>query len=102
MKYYTAEELARITDGILNKQEEVKVCKLYPPLMADEETLALALNEEEIGNLEKTKAKIAVVPFGAAPENMSSIEVSRPRLAMMKLLTLFYEAPTAGEGIHPK
>ncbi len=101
MRYYTAEELAHVTGGILTKVEDVKVCKLYPPLLADEETLALALNEEEIANLEKTKAKIAIVPLGAAPENITSIEVERPRLAMMKLLTMFYVAPSCGEGIHP-
>ena len=101
MKYFSAEELAQITGGILNKVEDVKVCKLMPPLLADEETLALALNEDEILNLEKTKAKIAIVPLGAAPENITSIEVERPRLAMMKLLTIFYKAPSAGNGIHP-
>lgn len=101
MRYFTAEELAQVTGGILNKVEDVKVCKLFPPLLADEETLALALNEEEIANLENTKAKIAIVPLGAAPENITSIEVERPRLAMMKLLTMFYVPPTAGEGIHP-
>ena len=101
MRYYTAEELAHVTGGILNKVEDAKVCKLFPPLLADEETLALALNEEEIGNLAKTKAKIAIVPLGAAPENITSIEVERPRLAMMKLLTMFYVPPTTGDGIHP-
>ncbi|MBQ2645470.1 UDP-3-O-(3-hydroxymyristoyl)glucosamine N-acyltransferase [bacterium] len=101
MKYYTAEELAYVTGGILNKVEDVKVCKLYPPLLADEETLALALNEEEIANLSETKAKIAIVPLGAAPDNITTIEVERPRLAMMKLLTMFYVPPTTGEGIHP-
>ncbi|MCR5261083.1 MAG: UDP-3-O-(3-hydroxymyristoyl)glucosamine N-acyltransferase [Candidatus Gastranaerophilales bacterium] len=101
MKYYTAEELALVTGGILNKVEDAKVCKLYPPLLADEETLALALNEEEIANLAKTKAKIAIVPLGAAPDNLTTIEVERPRLAMMKLLTMFYVPPTTGDGIHP-
>ena len=101
MKYYNAEELAQITGGMLNKVDDVKVCKLMPPLLADEETLALAFNEEEIVNLSKTKAKIAVVPLGAAPDNITSIEVERPRLAMMKLLTLFYKAPKTCDGIHP-
>lgn len=101
MRYYTAEELAHVTGGILTKVEDAKVCKLYPPLLADEETLALALNEEEIGNLAKTKAKIAIVPLGVSVENITTIEVERPRLAMMKLLTMFYVAPTTGDGIHP-
>jgi len=101
MKYFSAEELAQITGGMLNKVDDVRVCKLMPPLLADEETLALALNEEEIANLAKTKAKVAIVPLGAAPDNITSIEVERPRLAMMKLLTVFYKAPSTGEGIHP-
>ena len=59
MKKFSVEEISQIVGGILTKVEDAKVCKLYPPLLADEETLALALNEEEIGNLAKTKAKIA-------------------------------------------
>ena len=70
-------------------------------LLADENALALALSEEEIENLAKTQAKAALVPLGVNFEHITTIEVERPRLAMMKLLHLFYDAPDAPVGIHP-
>ena len=59
------------------------------------------MNEEEIENIAKTHAKVALVPLGVNFEHISTIEVERPRLAMMKLLHLFYDAPDAPIGIHP-
>ena len=101
MRYYTAEELAHVTGGILNKVEDAKVCKLFPPLLADENTLALALGEEEIANLAQSRAKAALVPLGVQIDGLTTIEVERPRLAMMKLITLFYKEPEVNEGVHP-
>ena len=63
--------------------------------------MALALNEDEIENLSKTKAKAALVPIGVTSELISTIEAERPRLAMMKLLHLFYMPPETVPGIHP-
>lgn len=101
MKTYSLDELTKITGGILTKNSDPKIAKILPPLLADEQTLALALSEAEIANLENTKAKAAVVPLGVSLDNISTIEVERPRLAMMQLLNLFYEAPDAPIGIHP-
>lgn len=101
IKEYTLEEISKIAGGILTKVEDVKISKLGPPLLADEETLALAINEEEIENLSRTKAKAAIVPIGVTSEIISTIETERPRLAMMKLLHLFYIPPEAALGIHP-
>ena len=100
-KAYTQEEIAEIVSGILTKNNDVKIEKVAPPLLADENTLALALGEEEIANLEQSKAKCALTPLGVSLENISTIEVERPRLAMMKLLHVFYEAPDAPVGVHP-
>ena len=88
MREYTLEEISEIVGGILTKLEDVKISRLGPPLLADENTLALALNEDEIENLSKTKAKAALVPIGVTSEMISTIEAERPRLAMMKLLHL--------------
>lgn len=101
MKNYRIEEISEIVGGILSKVADASIDKLRPPLLADENSLALALSEEEIENLAKTKAKAALVPLGVNFEHISTIEVERPRLAMMKLLHLFYDAPDAPIGIHP-
>ncbi len=98
---YSLDEIAQIVGGILTKAEDVKISRLGPPLLADEHTLALALNEDEIENLSKTKAKAALVPLGVTLESISTIESERPRLAMMKLLHLFYVPPESTAGIHP-
>lgn len=101
MKSYTIEEITQIVGGLLNKTGDAKISMLAPPLLADENCLALALSEEEIQNLAKTKAKSALVPLGVNFDNISTIEVERPRLAMMKLLNLFYKEPETQKGVHP-
>ncbi len=101
MKTFTLEQIAQITGGMLTKASDVGITKIAPPLLADETTLALALGEDEINNLSLTKAKAALVPLGVNIDGFSTIEVERPRLAMMKLITMFYEEPKVNSGIHP-
>ena len=99
---YTLEQINDIVGGILNKIDSAPVIKrIAPPKLADENTLALALSEEEIENLYSSEAKAALVPLGVSFEGMTTIEVERPRLAMMKLLHLFYQPPRTQDGIHP-
>jgi len=98
---YTLNEITNIIGGILNQVEDnILIKRISPPKLADEETLALALSEEEIENLSSTRAKAALVPLGVSNEEISTIEVERPRLAMMKLIHLFYIPPDAPVGIH--
>ncbi len=100
-KSYTLEQINDIVGGILNKVESAPIIKrIAPPKLADENTLALALSEEEIENLYQSNAKAALVPLGVSFEGMTTIEVERPRLAMMKLIHLFYMPPDASIGIH--
>ena len=101
MKTFTLEQIAQITGGMLTKNCDVAINQIAPPLLADENTLALALGEDEIANLSQTKAKAALVPFGVNIDGFTTIEVERPRLAMMKLITMFYEAPAVNSGVHP-
>lgn len=101
MKSFTVEEITQIVGGMLTKVEDVKISQIAPPLLSDENTLALALGEEEIANLSKSKAKAALVPLGVNLDSITTIEVERPRLAMMKLLNLFYTPPEVNKGIHP-
>ena len=100
-KKFSLDELAAITGGILTKVQDVVVDKVAPPKKADKTTLALAMNEEEIENLAQSTAPAALVPLGVTLPNMSTIEVERPRLAFMKLLNVFYEAPDTPPEIHP-
>lgn len=102
MKTFTIEEISAVVGGLLNKVEDTQISKIAPPLLSDESTLALALGEEEIENLAKTKAKAALVPLGVNLEGITTIEVERPRLAMMKLLHMFYTEPEAPVGVHPR
>ena len=101
MKTFTLEQIAQVTGGMLSKIKDVVITKIAPPLLADENTLALALGEDEIANLANTKAQAALVPLGVNIDGFTTIEVERPRLAMMKLITMFYEAPHVNSGVHP-
>ena len=100
-KKFSLEELAQIVGGILTKVEDVTIDKVAPPKIADENTLALAMNEEEIENMSQSKAKAVLVPLGVNLDNISTIEVERPRLAFMKLLNVFYIGPDTPRNIHP-
>lgn len=100
-KKFSLEELAQAVGGILTKAGDVVINKVAPPKLADENTLALAMNEEEIENLASSKAKAVLVPLGVNLEGISTIEVERPRLAFMKLLNIFYIAPDTPRNIHP-
>ena len=101
IKAYKLSEINHIIGGILNfAGEDIVIKKLAPPKLADAKTLALAITEEEITNLAETEAKAAIVPLGVSIENISTIEVERPKLAMMKLLHLFYIPVDAQPGIH--
>ena len=100
MKTFTLEQIAQVTGGLLSKNKDVAITNIAPPLLADENTLALALGEDEIANLSNTKAQAALVPLGVNIDGFTTIEVERPRLAMMKLITMFYEAPHVNAGVH--
>ena len=101
MVTYTIEQINGVIGGILNKVEDVKISAIAPPLLSDENTLALALGEEEIENMSKSKAKAVLVPLGVEIEGITTIEVERPRLAMMKLLHMFYQEPETQPEVHP-
>jgi len=100
-KKFTLDELSQIVGGILTKVSDVEITRVAPPLLADENTLALAMNEDEIENISKSKAKAVLTPLGVSLEGISTIEVERPRLAFMKLLNVFYVGPETPKNIHP-
>ena len=100
-KKFSLEELSQIVGGILSNPQNLTITKVAPPMLADENTLALAMNEDEIQNMQSSKAKAVLVPLGVNLEGISTIEVERPRLAFMKLLNVFYEGPDTPREIHP-
>ena len=100
-KKFSLEDLAQLTGGILTKVNDVTIDKVAPPKLADETTLALAMNEDEIENIAQSKAKAVLVPLGVNLDGISTIEVERPRLAFMKLLNAFYVGPDTPREIHP-
>ena len=101
MRTFSVEEITEIVGGMLTKAQDAEIKQIAPPLLSDENTLALALGEEEIANLANSKAKAALVPLGVQIDGFTTIEVERPRLAMMKLLNLFYVPPVVNKDIHP-
>ena len=101
MKSFTVDEITQIVNGMLTKVEDPEIRQIAPPLLSDENTLALALGEDEIANLAKSSAKAALVPLGVQIDGLTTIEVERPRLAMMKLLNLFYVPPVVNKDVHP-
>lgn len=101
MKSFTVDEITQIVGGMLTKVATPEITQIAPPLLSDEHTLALALGEDEIANLAKSCAKAALVPLGVQIDGLTTIEVERPRLAMMKLLNLFYVPPIVNKDIHP-
>ena len=57
MRSFSVEEITHIVGGMLTKAQDATITQIAPPLLSDENTLALALSEEEIANLAKSKAK---------------------------------------------
>lgn len=100
MKAYSVDEIAQIVGGILTKVSDASIEKLMPPDKADEKSLALSLSEEAVEALYQTKAKAALVPLGVNIDGLTTIEVERPRLAMMKLMHLFAIPVDTPSGIH--
>ena len=100
MKAYSVDEIAQIVGGILTKVSDASIERLMPPDKADEKSLALSLSEEAVEALYQTKAKAALVPLGVNIDGLTTIEVERPRLAMMKLMHLFAVPVDTPSGIH--
>ena len=69
-KQFKLEELSQLVGGILTKVSDALINKVAPPVLADENTLALALGEKEIEDLASTKAKWALVPLGVNLPNI--------------------------------
>ena len=54
MKTFTLEQIAEITGGMLTKTKDVEITNIAPPVLAEANTLALALGVDDIANLSNT------------------------------------------------
>ena len=61
MKSFTLEQIAQITGGLLSKAEDAVITKIAPPVLADEQTLALALGEDEIAKYQERAREFGLI-----------------------------------------
>jgi UDP-3-O-[3-hydroxymyristoyl] glucosamine N-acyltransferase len=99
----TLGEIAKYVDGQLHGDAAVVVNRIvHPALVRGPEDLALVLSANAVSLLKQSQATNAI-----APAELTSLEVpnyilvSRPRLALARLLELFERPVFSGDGIHP-
>src|SRR5580704_8790227 len=99
----TLGQIAKYLDGELRGDADVEISRVvHPALVRGPEDLALVLSGNVLDFLKQTQATNAI-----APEELTALEVpnyiliSRPRLALARLLELFERPVYSGKGIHP-
>lgn len=100
-KTFTSKQIAEAIEGKLSGEENIQISFLGPPAIADEFTLAIAFEKDHIKAIAESKAKCFLVPEGITLEGKTYIQSNRPKLAMGRLLNLFYIPPETPVGIHP-
>lgn len=104
-KTFTTQKIAEALDGELIGKGDIVIERVsHPADVRGERDLALAMDSKLLPLLDKTSARAVVVSNDAKfePGFMDAcIVVSRPRLAMAKLTTLFAEETSVPPGIHP-
>ncbi|MGD9580496.1 MAG: UDP-3-O-(3-hydroxymyristoyl)glucosamine N-acyltransferase [Vampirovibrionia bacterium] len=99
-KSFTSKQIADFIGGKLTGDENIPISFIAPPMLATENILAIAFEKDHINAIKDTKALCVMVPEGITCEGKTYIQVDRPKIAMGKLLTAFYEPPEAPEGVH--
>src|SRR5258708_8203588 len=99
----TLGEIAKYLDGKLQGDPAVVINRIvHPALVQGPGDLALVLSANVLDLLKRNQATNAI-----APAELDSLDVpnyiliSRPRLALARLLELFERPVYSGEGIHP-
>jgi len=100
-KCFTSGQIAEFVNGKLFGKEDIIITNLGPPKIATEDTLAIAFEKEHLEQMQSTKALCMLLPENVECDNKTYIQVNRPKLAMGKLLYLFYIPPENYAGIHP-
>ena len=99
----TLGQIAKHLDAELQGDASVKVVRVvHPALVRGPEDLALVLSEDKLGLIKQNDVTNAVIPAGFGQVDIpNAVLVSRPRLAMARLLELFEKPAYSNEGIHP-
>ena len=99
----TLGEIAKYVDGKLQGDPAVVITRIvHPALVRGPEDLALVLSANVLDLLKRNQATCAI-----APAELNSVDVpnyilvSRPRLALARLLELFERPVYSAQGIHP-
>lgn len=100
-KSFTSRQIAEFVEGKLVGREDIKITNLSPPQLSEEDSLAIAFEKEHLEHMQSSKALCVLLPESVECNNKSYIQVKRPKLAMGKLLYLFYQPPENCLGIHP-
>jgi UDP-3-O-[3-hydroxymyristoyl] glucosamine N-acyltransferase len=99
----TLGEIAKYVDGKLQGDPAVAIKRIvHPALVRGPGDLALVLSANVLGLLKQNQATSAIAPAELTSVDVPNyILVSRPRLALARLLELFERPVYSAEGIHP-
>jgi len=99
----TLGEIAKYVDGKLEGDPRIEISSIvHPALVRGPGDLALVLSANVLDLLKRDKVTSAIAPAELASLDVPNyILVSRPRLALARLLELFERPVYSAEGIHP-
>lgn len=89
---YKVNDIITLLNAEYKGEKIEKISKLSPFFYADEESLTFAADEKFLKNLDKTKAKLIIVPDIELPLNIGKSYIvvkDSPRIIMPKLLNFF-------------
>ena len=98
----TLGEIAAYVDGKLYGDPAAKIVRVvHPALVRDPEDLALVLSPTVLGLLKQNQVNSAIAPAELGAIDVPNyVLVSRPRLALARLLELFERPAYSAEGVH--
>jgi len=94
-------ELAKLVDGEIEGDEDLKIKGAARVEEAKEGDITFAVSEKFLHIAEKTPASAVIVPLNIKSSCKSTIKVANPRLAFAKILELFAPPPPKLGEIHP-
>ena len=101
---YTLDQVAQALGARLEGDARLTISGASEPALCGPDQLALAMDPKYADGIPKGRAKVALLWEGADWQAMglkAALFVTRPRLAMAHLSTLFDPGPAIAEGIHP-
>jgi UDP-3-O-[3-hydroxymyristoyl] glucosamine N-acyltransferase len=93
------QEIAQYLGGTVSGDGEIQIGGLATLDDAGEGQLTFLANPKYASKVATTKASAVLLPQGANPQGRNAIFHANPYLAFAKLLTLFYTAPAAPQGV---